>query len=479
MAFAAFAFVVLLGTVFPLIAEALSGDRLSVGGPYFERMTMPIGFTLLFLMAVAPALPWRRTSTEVLHRRLMWPAWAGTLTVVACVVSGIRGFGPLMAFGLAAFAGAAAIRQLIVSVRATRAQGVSWGRGLIGRSNGGMIVHLGVVIIAVGFAASSSFGQSRQFRLAPGQSATLAGHTVTYLGSEIVEEPNKRTFKARVRVDGGKVYAPSLHQFPFASQAIGSPSVRSGPFDDVYLTLVAAPDSGPDATDATAVIGVNIQPLVAWLWMGGSVMAFGTLLAAWPRDRRRRRSLSEARPAGRDARRGRAVGGRGRRGQAGAGRGSGMSRRAVWLVMAVVLVGALAVGSQRKGPVTDEARVRRIGSDLRCPTCQGMAVADSDAPAARGIQEEIRRRVVEGRETDGQIKDFILSLYPDISLRPETRGLGLVVWGLPVVVGAAVVAGLTVVLGRRRRRIGPEVSDDDRRLVEDALRAPSPDTGAR
>ena len=252
---------------------------------------MPIGFTLLFLMAVAPALPWRRTSTEVLHRRLLWPAWAGTLTVVACVVFGFRGFGPLVAFGLAAFAGAAAIRQLALSVRGARAQGASVLRGLMGRANGGMIVHLGVVLIAVGFAASSSFGHRHQFRLAPGESASLAGHTVTYLGFEVVDQPNKRTFRARVRIDGGKVYAPALHQFPGASLAIGSPSVRSGPIDDVYLTLVAAPDAA-DRSDAgadqTAVIGVNIQPLVAWLWVGGAVMGFGTLLAAWPRDRRRR-----------------------------------------------------------------------------------------------------------------------------------------------------------------------------------------------
>ena len=189
VAFAAFAFVVLLGTVFPLIAEALQGDRLSVGAPYFERMTMPIGFTLLFLMAVAPALPWRRASTEVLHRRLLWPAWAGTLTVVTCVVFGIRGFGPLVAFGLAGFAGAAAVRQLVLSVRAAAASGAPLWRGLVGRANGGMIVHLGVVLVAVGFAASSSFGHSRQFRLAPGESATLAGHTVTYLGSRWSTNP--------------------------------------------------------------------------------------------------------------------------------------------------------------------------------------------------------------------------------------------------------------------------------------------------
>jgi cytochrome c-type biogenesis protein CcmF len=294
VAFAAFAFVVLLGTVFPLIAEALNGDRLSVGAPYFERMTMPIGFTLLFLMAVAPALPWRRASTELLHRRLLWPAWTGTLTVVACVAAGIRGLGALVAFGLAAFAAAAAVRQLALSVRATRAQGAPLPRALVGRANGGMIVHLGVVLIAVGFAASSSFGHSRQFRLVPGQTATLAGHTVTYLGSEVVERPNKRTFRARVRVDGGKVYAPALQQFPGASQAIGSPSVRTGPIDDVYLTLVAAADL--DQPGSSAVIGVNVQPLIAWLWTGGAVMALGTLLAAWPRDRRRRPGPDDAVP---------------------------------------------------------------------------------------------------------------------------------------------------------------------------------------
>jgi len=148
-----------------------------------------------------------------------------------------------------------------------------------------------------------------------------------------------------------------------------------------------------------------------------------------------------------------------------------MNRRAMWALMAVVLVGALAIGAQREGPVTDEARIRRIGSDLRCPTCQGMAVADSDAPAAEGIKEEIRRRVVEGRETDGQIKDFILGLYPDISLRPETRGLGLVVWGLPVVAAVAVIAGLAAVVVRRRGRRGPDVSEEDRRLVEQALKS--------
>ena len=291
VAFAAFAFVVLLGTVFPLLAEALNGDQLSVGAPYFDRMTAPIGFTLLFLMAVAPALPWRKAAAETLHRRLLWPAWAGTLTVVACVAAGLRGLGPLLAFGLAAFAGASAARQLALSVRAAHRSGEPPWRALSGRANGGMVVHIGVVVVAVGFAASSAYGHRAQFRLAPGQSARLAGHTVAYLGTSTVDHANKKTTSARVRVDDGKVYAPALNQFPFGSQAIGTPSVKTGPLSDVYLTLVAPPDEA-----GVAVIGVNVQPLIAWLWTGGAIMGFGTFLAAWP-GRRRRPTAPDAAPA--------------------------------------------------------------------------------------------------------------------------------------------------------------------------------------
>ncbi|MGH9281579.1 MAG: heme lyase CcmF/NrfE family subunit, partial [Acidimicrobiales bacterium] len=98
--FAAFAFVVLLGTVFPLLAEALGGERITVGRPYFDRMVTPVALTLLFLMAVAPALPWRKASGELLRARLQVPAWTATAVVVASVAAGLRGLAPLLAFGL-------------------------------------------------------------------------------------------------------------------------------------------------------------------------------------------------------------------------------------------------------------------------------------------------------------------------------------------------------------------------------------------
>jgi cytochrome c-type biogenesis protein CcmF len=276
LAFAAFAFVVLFGTVFPLIVEAVRGDQISVGTPYFARFTMPIGLALLFLMAVAPVLPWRKASTELLSQRLIWPAWIGVLTVVVAVLLGAHGIEPLLAFGLGGFAAGAAGRQIVL---ASRRQG--W-RGVVGRTNGGMVVHIGVVVIAVAFAASSSFSHQREVTLKPGETAHVAGHSLTYLGSSAAQKKEKTVLSARVRIDGGKVYAPALSTFPNGSQAIGTPSVRSTPTADVYLALLTAPNA-----DKAVTLRVIVEPLVVWLWVGGALIAFGTVLAAFPGRRRR------------------------------------------------------------------------------------------------------------------------------------------------------------------------------------------------
>ncbi len=274
--FAAFAFVVLVGTVFPLVLEAVNGDRISVGTPYFDRMTIPLGLALLFMMAVAPALPWRKASTEVLSQRLFVPAWIGTASVVLAVGLGARGLAPLLAFGLGGFAAGAAGRQIVL---AARRQG--W-RGIVGRANGGMVVHLGVVVVGVALAASSSYSTEREVVLAPGDRFEIEGHSLEFLGAETRVEKAATVLAARIRVDGDRVYAPSLKTFPGGTQSIGTPSVRSSLIDDVYLALLAPPDDGGAVT-----LRVIVQPLVVWLWIGGGLMAAGTALAAFPGRRRR------------------------------------------------------------------------------------------------------------------------------------------------------------------------------------------------
>ena len=279
--FAGFALVVLLGTVFPLFVEALNGQQVTVGRPYFDTMTLPIGFALLFFMAVAPALPWRKAGEGVLRRRLAIPAWVGAGVIVVCVLAGVRGFTPLLAFGLGGFAAASALRQLVLAGLASHSVHAGAWRALFGRANGGMIVHLGVVIVAVALAAASSYGQRTQLVLKPGQSVRYDGHIFTYVGSKHFSLPNKSGETATVLVDGSAFY-PAISVFA-GTEGIGTPAVDSSVQEDTYLT-VADIDVSPHGP---ATIDVVIQPMVLWLWVGGAITAFGAVLAAAPSRRRR------------------------------------------------------------------------------------------------------------------------------------------------------------------------------------------------
>jgi cytochrome c-type biogenesis protein CcmF len=289
--FAALAVVVLLGTVYPLLAEALQGRQLSVGEPYFDRMATPIGIALLFLMAVAPALPWRATSGEVLRRRLAIPAWFGVGVMVVTALLGVGSVWTLLAFGLAAFAVAGIVRQFAVGIRGQHAGGASWWRapartvGGSPRLYGGLVVHLGIVAIAVALAASSAFTTKAEVRLQKGESATVAGYRVTYLDSELERGGQKNTVKANVRIERGSrdlgVYAPAISTFPGDTTGIATPSVRTGLLRDVYLTLVSSPNERGRIT-----LGVAVNPMVVWIWIGGAFVAIGTAIALIPQRKR-------------------------------------------------------------------------------------------------------------------------------------------------------------------------------------------------
>jgi cytochrome c-type biogenesis protein CcmF len=291
--FAALALVVLLGTVYPLLAEALQGRQLSVGEPYFDRMATPLGIALLFMMAIAPALPWRATSGDVLRRRLVIPAWFAVAVMVVAALAGVGSVWTLLAFGLAAFAVGGIVRQYAVGIRAQRAGGASWVqapvRTVVGspRLYGGLIVHLGIVAIAVALASSNAFTTKDEVRLERNESATVAGYTVTYLGSEFDRGDQKNTVKARVRIERGGddlgVYAPAISTFPGDVTGVATPSVRTGLLRDVYLTLVSSPNERGRIT-----LGVAINPMVVWVWIGGGLLAVGAAIALIPQRRRTR-----------------------------------------------------------------------------------------------------------------------------------------------------------------------------------------------
>ena len=286
--FTVFAFVVLLGTVFPLIVEAVQNRTIKVGAPYFESLSIPFGIILLFLMAIAPVLPWRKASTELLRDRLFWPAWGGVIAIVVPLIFGATGLAPLLAFGLGGFAGGAASRQLIL---ATRRQG--W-RGLVGRANGGMVVHIGVIIVAVALVASTSYTHSSRKDLVVGTPVSYGGHTFELTAVEGFTTSRSNGVRTVVRIDNGKTYAPAISTFTNFGNNIPTPSVRSGILDDLYLTM----EPGATPGDTTATIKIFIKPLIIWLWIGGATMVVGTLLSAFPGKRRRRPTEPTSAPIG-------------------------------------------------------------------------------------------------------------------------------------------------------------------------------------
>jgi cytochrome c-type biogenesis protein CcmF len=292
--FVGFAFVVLLGTLYPILYEAVTQQQVNVAAPFFNTVAVPVGLALLFLMAVAPALSWRKISAPVLWQRLAIPVWVGVLTVVLCVAFGLRGFAALVGFGLGAFAAATAARALVLSVRATRVRHVGWWRGLIGRTNGGMVVHIGVIVMAVGIIAATTYRHQTELALAQGKVVTYGGHRFEFVGLRNVTIPSKQSDEALVKVDG-TVFDPAITSFGGALATVGTPAIDSGAFGDVYLTFDQAGGLGTTSGNlpvanlpaGSVAIGVVIEPLLAWLWAGGLLVGLGGLLALVPGSRRR------------------------------------------------------------------------------------------------------------------------------------------------------------------------------------------------
>jgi len=293
--FVGFAFVVLLGTLFPLLYQALKNQAVTIGAPYFNTVAAPVGLSLLALMALAPALSWRKIDAGVLWRRVAIPAWAGVLVIVVCVASGLRGVAPLLAFGLGTIAASSALRSIVLSVAAGRRQGQGVLRSFRTRANGGMVVHLGVVVLAIGITAATSYTQRTELPLRQGQTRSFDGHTFRYEGLATVTSPSRRATEALVQVDGGGVFHPAITQFAGAnSTAVGTPAIDSGFTGDVYLTFDALGGAGatgaqviPNLGAGSIALGVTVEPLIDWMWAGGLIVGVGGLLAIFPGRRRR------------------------------------------------------------------------------------------------------------------------------------------------------------------------------------------------
>ncbi len=284
--FTVFTFTVLLGTVYPLVAEAMRGVKVSVGAPFFNRMTLPLIVALLFLLGVGPTLPWRAASRDELRQRFLAPALAGIAALVTALTFATRDPYALLAFTFAGWAAAANLGEFWRGARARmRAHGERAGAALVklvrsnGRRYGGYIAHLGVLLMAVGITASSAFRSETQRTLRPGETMDVEGYTLRFDGVSAREEPRRFVVWADMALldDAGRAVEtlrPRLNFYRTSDQPITTPAVRERPHQDLYLVLMAFERDGSSVT-----IQGLVEPLVVWIWIGGTVVALGALLS--------------------------------------------------------------------------------------------------------------------------------------------------------------------------------------------------------
>jgi cytochrome c-type biogenesis protein CcmF len=247
-------------------------------------------FLLILLLAgTAPLLPWRATSRSRALRRLRVPAAAAAIVMIATALAGVHNVAAVAAFGLAALVFVTSGQEILSGLAISR-HGLRGGvvRPLVRRRrrHAGLIVHMGLALVAAGITASSTLGQQTQVTLKTGHSTVFGGQVLRYQGLRVDRQPQRVVLTAAVSVTSpsgraaGALY-PRMNLYPAATEPIGSPSIRRGVVWDLYASVITLQDDGGSAT-----FRFYRNPGVNWLWFGGLVMAIGGAAAAWPSRRR-------------------------------------------------------------------------------------------------------------------------------------------------------------------------------------------------
>jgi len=278
------------GVIFPLISELFTGQKVTVGPPFYERATGPQFAALLLLMGIAPLSAWGHSTYKTLGKALWKPVLVSLFGLAAAFALGVRSWAALLGFWLVWLVAAVTLYDYGRSIWArhkARNENLAlafW--RLIGRNRrryGGYMIHLGVILMALGVIGIELFQTETQGTIRPGESLNLNGYTVTFRDLAEFDTPDGRNV-ARAVVDvsrNGRALGelhPRRDYYYEAQQPMTIPGVRSTMEDDLYVLLV---DWQPISANG-ATFKIYHNPLVNWLWLGGLVFILGTLIAAWP-----------------------------------------------------------------------------------------------------------------------------------------------------------------------------------------------------
>jgi cytochrome c-type biogenesis protein CcmF len=286
---------ILWGVLFPIVTQLVQGETRTIGRPYYDFFLRIFGLPLLLLMGIAPLIAWRKASARSLLRTLAWPIAAAVVAGVVLLVVGAGSSTPgLVAYSFSAFVLTTIAVELVRGTRATGSLFLLIARNR--RRYGGYIVHAAVVLLAIGIAGSSAYQTTREVHLKPGQTATVAGYTLTYKSIDpIVNDPNRTGEYAVLDVTGhwhGTLRSGDVTYTGFDETdrdvGIKTDWLRA---EDLYV--IADFSKGTNAV----FFDVLVKPLVNLIWVAGIVFLLGSLVALWPDAREQRRLVTRLAPA--------------------------------------------------------------------------------------------------------------------------------------------------------------------------------------
>ncbi|MEO8078605.1 MAG: heme lyase CcmF/NrfE family subunit, partial [Acidobacteriota bacterium] len=282
------AFFVLFATMFPTLSEALRHERLTVGPAFFNKWMLPIGLALLLLTGIGPLLAWRKSTVSNLAQQFLWPTTAAVVSGVILYVLGVRVWASTTCFALSAFVfttvGQELARGAQVRKGATGTDILTAMIGLVGRSRrryGGYVVHLGIVLMFIGFAGQG-FKKDEQVQLKVGQQTTVGAFTVRHDALRVTSDAQKQMVTGHVTVfnngkEAGTMEPARWYFAKHEEEPTTEVAIRRAPAEDLYIVL-----AGFDAATQAATYAITVNPLVNWIWFGFAVMAIGTGLALLP-----------------------------------------------------------------------------------------------------------------------------------------------------------------------------------------------------
>ena len=293
-----YAFVVLVGTTYPLLLEAFTGELVGVGRPFFDRLAVPLSFLLLLMMGLGPITPWGSPDPRVVWRRARLPAMVALAAglVTAGVVT--RNGWVVLAVTLGVFVVASIVGLLVeqAAARAAKSERTTAAslRSVVAGNPAfwaGQLSHVGVVMVALGIAFAGSLASHARIELNPGESFTFAGYEVSYQETFTERHPNRTTHGARLTVskDGRLVteMRPTVNLFGTPAIGVPTPDVLHRPGGDLYITLL-------NVDPEIALLTFDTSPLIWLLWLGGLTTGAGGLLAMAARRKERAIARAEA-----------------------------------------------------------------------------------------------------------------------------------------------------------------------------------------